>query len=114
MIKTINSSVGDFQITEKLTKGLIFKSETMNWEDAMNAAQEMGDGWRLPTLDEFSILQNETPVLDEFEDDEVFWTSDEYEDDSEGDCAYIYDLNGILTGHWNKDEEYCVIAIKIM
>lgn len=112
MIKTVNSSVGDFQITDKLTKGFVFKSETMNWEDAMSVSKEMGDGWRLPTLNEFSILHNETTVLDELENDEVFWTYDEYEEET--DCAYIYDLNGVLTGHWNKEEEYCVIAIKIL
>ena len=111
MIKNINSSVGDFQITDKLSKGLIFKSEEMNWSDAMNVSQKMGEGWRLPTFDEFSVLQNETTALDDFSD-EVFWTYDEYEENTE--CAYIYDLHGVLTGHWNKDEDYCVIAIRIL
>ena len=28
----------------------------MNWDDAMKACADLGDGWRLPTKDELNIL----------------------------------------------------------
>ena len=55
MITTISSSNGDFQLSELLKTGLIFKSSEMNWKNAMEAAKKLGDGWRLPTKKETEV-----------------------------------------------------------
>jgi hypothetical protein len=111
MITTISSSNGDFQLSELLKTGLIFKSSEMNWKNAMEAAKKLGDGWRLPTFAEFKILQTETELISQY--DMVFWSYDEYEENTE--CAYIWDISGILTGHWNKEESsFQAIAIRIL
>ncbi len=111
MITTISSSNGDFQLSELLSTGLIFKSNEMNWESAMQAASKLGDGWRLPTFAEFEILQTETELISQY--DMVFWSHDEYEENTE--CAYIWDMSGILTGHWNKEEScYYAFAIRML
>lgn len=52
----------------------------MSWDDAMKKASELGEGWRLPTLEElrFSIYPNryKIPNLEE----KYYWSSSEYDD----------------------------------
>ena len=111
MTTTISSSNGDFQLSELLKTGLIFKSSEMNWKNAMEAAEKLGDGWRLPTFAEFNILQNETNIMGQYNG--VFWSYDESSENT--DCALIWDTEGVMTGEWNKSESsFQAIAIRIL
>jgi hypothetical protein len=106
----ISTSLGDFQISDHLTSGLIFKSKEMSWDNANDAARRKGSAWFLPTLEQISAIHAESNFFDDINGDNVYWCIDQYEENF--DCAYIYDLQGVLTGHWNKSENYMAIAIK--
>jgi hypothetical protein len=111
-MKTFNCPSGNFQISEKLHKGFsIFKSEEMCWDDAKIVAEKLGTGWRLLFFYEFEILRNESSILNDY-GDSVFWTLTEDEENNQ--CAYIYDTSAeaILSGVWNKNDKWNVLAIK--
>jgi len=49
--------------------------EEMNWDDAKNACKELGNGWRLPTINELNILhQNKNLIFSR----DGYWSSTEY------------------------------------
>ena len=46
----------------------------MNWEDAKRACEALGEGWRLPTIIELSILYSQKSK----DDKTYYWSSTEY------------------------------------
>jgi hypothetical protein len=61
---------------EVMTKNL----GEMNWDDAMKACATLGDGWRLPTKEEFNILYQNKDKIGGFNDtpyNNDYWSSTE-------------------------------------
>ena len=52
-------------------------NDKMNWDDATNACLALGDGWRLPTVEEFKLIFSELlqKVKDNFQIS-YYWTCD--------------------------------------
>ena len=46
----------------------------MNWEDAVKAVKELGDDWRLPTIEECFIMYNHKVITTG-----NYWSSSEYD-----------------------------------
>ena len=72
----------------------------MNWEEAKKACADLGDGWRLPTIDE---LKSIVPYKDKFETlSRGYWSSTDYAPESDdycrklGNCAYNFIFSGKL------------------
>lgn len=42
---------------------LLNSTDQMSWKDASEFVKQLGDGWRLPTKEEFVILQTNEPTL---------------------------------------------------
>ena len=53
--------------------------EKMNWEDAKKAYEALGDGWRLPTLDELDYLLQNRVAIGGFSDNN-YWGSSNNDD----------------------------------
>ena len=49
---------------------------TMNWNDAKKACEALGDGWRLPSLDELNYLHTNKVAIGVFSDG-FYWSSKE-------------------------------------
>ena len=86
----------------------------MNWEDAKKACESLGDGWRLPTKDELTILyQNEH---DRYKEQYKiggfaslgYWSSSEREDS----LAWAKDFRQGNKGYMNKGSGLLVRAIR--
>lgn len=110
MNKIIETSIGRFSISVPLRTTGLFGSGMVSWNSAVEAAARLGEGWRLPTLQECESIHLETDAFDSIEGDWVLWCMEEYEENP--DCAYIYDSAGVMTGHWNKDEEFNAVAVR--
>ena len=62
--------IGDLEVmTEDLGE--------MNWDDAMKACADLGDGWRLPTKDELNLLYENKEKIGGFTNDAGYWSSTE-------------------------------------
>ena len=110
--RIVETSLGTFQLSEPLKKGWLFKSDTLTWIDAMTAARDKGSAWSLPTLEQMAAIHAETDFFDDISAENVYWCNDQYEEDF--DCAYIYDLSGVLTGVWNKTGNFNALALKTL
>jgi hypothetical protein len=59
--------IGDLEVmTEDLGE--------MNWDDAMKACADLGDGWRLPTKDELNLLYENKEKIGGFANN-FYWSS---------------------------------------
>ena len=63
----------------------------MNWDDAMKACADLGDGWRLPTRLELLLMYNNQDELGGFADN-FYWSSTEF--DSNLAWAQNFDVGG--------------------
>ena len=70
--------IGNLEVmTEDLGEGMEYQ-----WEDAMKACADLGDGWRLPTKDELNILYVNKVKIGGFVEDNIdgfayYWSSTE-------------------------------------
>ena len=53
--------------------------EEMTWEDALDTCNKLGEGWRLPNLDELKTLYQNKDKIGGFAGN-VYWSSTEYGD----------------------------------
>jgi len=51
----------------------------MTWDDAMSACQNLGNGWRLPSVQELKAMHEQLHLGDEcnFKTDTAYWSSSE-------------------------------------
>jgi len=59
-----------------------FKDEgEMNWDEAFEACEKLGDGWRLPTIEELKAMHNQLhrKRKGNFIQDTWYWSSSEYD-----------------------------------
>ena len=75
----------------------------MNWEDAIKAVKELGDDWRLPTIEECFIMYNNKVITAE-----AYWGSTGFASFSE---LYVFFSNGNANGY-SKYSTYYVRAVQ--
>ena len=73
---------------------------TMNWNDAKIACEALGDGWRLPSLDELNILYQNKVAIGDFEFNN-YWSSEEY-DGTKTEVWTKSFVNGQEPNHFKK------------
>lgn len=49
--------IGDFEV-------MLNKTDQMSWKDAQQYGKSLGNGWRLPTKEEFVLLKTNQPTLE--------------------------------------------------
>lgn len=72
----------------------------MNWEDAVKAVKELGNNWRLPTIEECFIMYNHKIITTGY-----YWSSTEYCDN----FAYSFDFSG---GYASSDYKTSTNAVR--
>jgi hypothetical protein len=66
-----NSKIGNLEIA------LNDFQNVMNWEDAKNACNNLGNGWRLPNKDELNVLYKNKYIIGGFNDFLIYWSASE-------------------------------------
>jgi hypothetical protein len=51
----------------------------MDWNEADQACTAMGDGWRMPTVDELSLIFKYEDRVPEFRKENIYWSKSETE-----------------------------------
>ena len=89
--------------TYKFEVDPIMSNDKLKWDDTVAYAKSLGDGWRLPTLEECFIMYN-NKVITEY----VYWSSSELNNNS----AWSFDFaNGDANGNY-KNGTYFVRAVR--
>jgi hypothetical protein len=83
--------------------------ELMFWYEAKEACSKLGEGWRLPTIDELRILYENKNIIGSFSE-KGYWSSSKGSYD--GVVNYIYFENGHLGEDYNKFGMNYVRAVK--
>ena len=85
------------------------------WQEAMDYAASLGNGWRLPTIQElFSLVdfKRQAPTIDSiFNCREYAYWSSSTSDHYPGDACYVYFLNGYV-GWDDKGYDYYVRCVR--
>ncbi len=76
----------------------------MTWDDAVKAVKKLGDGWRLPTIEECSILYNDRLI-----DKATYWSSTEYVIYG---AWFFYFYGGSANYSSNKGKTYYVRGVR--
>ena len=79
----------------------------MNWEEAKKACENLGDGWRLPTKDEWCKIYKLKGKIGEFE--KIYWSSTE---DSNSTAWFFSFVVGGARYGLNKTETEQVRAVR--
>lgn len=86
--KTVSQSKKNIEQTNKSIIGDVIKignleiaefdfKDPMNWQDAKNACNKLGDGWRLPTINELNILSQNRFKIGYNWDEFGYWSATE-------------------------------------
>jgi len=77
----------------------------MTWEQAIEACEKLGSGWRLPTVEELSTI-----CTDYYEifDGTVYWSITEYDNDG----AYAYYMESASTREVSKEYQFYIRAVR--
>ena len=75
----------------------------MNWEDAVKAVKELGDDWRLPTIEECFIMYNHKVIIAN-----TYWSSTE----TGSRDAWTFTFSSGLAYFLNKNSPFYVRAVK--
>ena len=76
----------------------------MLWDEAMEACANLGDGWRLPTMDELNLMYVNKDKIGGFAKEDYWSSSDAYDDDM---AAMLQNFDDGLQGGLSKDEFNC-------
>ena len=76
----------------------------MNWEDAVKAVKELGDDWRLPTIEECFIMYNHKVIITG-----NYWSSTE---NASASYAWYFNFNNGYASNYYKGTTYYVRAVK--
>jgi hypothetical protein len=93
----------------------------MNWEDANIACKKLGEGWRLPTISELELIDDNDDDLKGFFKNSYYWSSTENEDGK----IFVINIGSIFTtavdlrvlGNYrasNKSEKYYVRPVRTL
>jgi hypothetical protein len=82
----------------------------MNWDDARKACEKLGDGWRLPTIQELYFMYNNRDEIGDFVKDQnsYYWSSTRL-----GAAAWYFSFSdGYSNGIFFKDYMLYVRAVR--
>ena len=88
----------------KPTEGLLVWREDlgfMNWEDAVDTCETLGDGWHLPTKDELNLLYQNKDAIGGF-DPSPYWSSTE--NGNNGNNGYVF-VHEFKNGHQSSSNK---------
>ena len=73
----------------------------MTWQEAIDTAANLGPGWRLPTIEEFTdtLYPNGKKIFN-ISDDEYYWSSTAFDD------KYSYTFNFFYGNAYNFTKNY--------
>lgn len=124
VIDNLEVALSDFwtnsNTTDVLNRGPEdFPLDTMAWDDATRKLKALGDGWRLPSIEEFkTILQPNQSKLKVHQDlgSYLYWSSTPREDSEFGYKAWTFNLNNKNRGggEWNGSatDRFGVLAVR--
>ena len=82
----------------------IISNNKLQWDDAVAYAKSLGDGWRLPTVEECFIMHNNKVITEG-----VYWSSSENNNNN----AWNFNFNnGNAANYNNKTNTYFVRAVR--
>lgn len=81
----------------------IISNDKLKWDDAVAYAKSLGDGWRLPTIEECFIMYNNKVITEE-----AYWSSLEYNSVN----AWFFRFYNGNAGSNYKDDTYFVRAVR--
>jgi hypothetical protein len=93
--------IGNLQVTQ-------FDFRKISWNDGNNACVNLGDGWRLPTIEELKTLYQNRETIGNFKDDS-YWSS------TKGNVVIAWRLNfddGMIYDRDNTDNSAYVRAVR--
>jgi len=103
--ETIGSPIkmGNLEITQKNFPDI------MNWFEANNSCQSLGNGWRLPTIDELNFIdKNKIKIVDLSKKNEFYWSFTEVTKDS----SYLLNFGKGVYGRGDKSTFANVRAVR--
>ena len=80
----------------------------LTWDEAVEYCKNLGDGWRLPTIQELWYISENEHLSSLFKDKSYFWSSTEYDNLT---AWYFNFFNGYAVDY-AKDFAYYVRAVK--
>jgi hypothetical protein len=81
----------------------------LTWDEATQKVKELGEGWRLPTKQEFeNILNPNRAKIPNLKDDGAYWSSTEYDYDT----AWFFVFSSGYAGSYDKSNAYYVRAVR--
>jgi len=81
----------------------------MNWFEANNSCQSLGNGWRLPTIDELNFIdKNKIKIVDLSKKNEFYWSFTEVTKDS----SYLLNFGKGVYGRGDKSTFANVRAVR--
>ena len=88
----------------------------MEWYDAKEACEKLGDGWRLPTKDELNILYENKDKIGGFVDFAYSSCTEEFPEDYDGGDTYLVKdfENGFETYESKEGDDFFVRAVRVL
>jgi hypothetical protein len=81
----------------------------MDWKKAKKACKKLGDGWRLPTIEELKKIYKYKDFIGGFEDS-LYWSSTEYDND----FAWFLKFSSGSDYYGRKDGDPYVRAVRTL
>jgi len=81
----------------------IISNNELKWNDALAYAESLGDGWRLPTIEECFIMYNNKIITQA-----AYWSSSEYSYNG----AWYFEFNYGYALNIYKNDTYFVRAVR--
>lgn len=81
----------------------IISNDKLTWDDAVAYAKSLGDGWRLPTIEECFIMYNNKVITEE-----TYWSSSEYNNNN----AWYFRFGDGYASYYYKGSTYFVRAVR--
>lgn len=81
----------------------IISTNKLQWGDAVAYAKSLGDGWRLPTIEECFIMYNNKVITEG-----VYWSSSEYFYNTV--WSFTFSIGN--ASYYNKTNTYFVLAVR--
>ena len=100
-----------FHINEDGKSGLIAQKQDLpgkyNWDNAITACNELGNGYRLPNKEELNLLYQQMHIIGGFANYN-YWSSTEYD----SNYAWYQSFGYGSQGSYGKGNTVCVRAIR--
>jgi hypothetical protein len=104
-IEIRSMKIGDFEV-------MLNKTDQMSWSDAQQYGKSLGNGWRLPTKEEFELLKTNQPTLEKSLSSlnvGGYWVSTEFNESLAWQSTFEF---GYLEEFYSKNTLANVIFIK--